>query len=227
MRKRCVLLLGQCGAGKSTVANHLVGHDPMSPDEPPFRVSDRVFARMTREIKHETVEFMWENDLCRVTVVDVDSVVYKNALNFNRIVKYIGENKLRIDRIIFVMKKGRLTEEERALFPVIMAKFRQNRSSLTVAVRCPKEVSALVVTGCEQDTTTAREELVQELKVDPTTREIASQMGMGIYPVGFPPVERMIPVLRQVYIPRMVQDRDMLRELIVRRVNIRGEQHCF
>ena len=69
-RKRCVLLLGKGGAGKSTVANHLVGHDPLSPDKPPFRVQNKVLGSMTKEIKHETVEFMWENDLYRVTVID-------------------------------------------------------------------------------------------------------------------------------------------------------------
>ena len=88
-------------------------------------------------------------------------------------------------------------------------------------------VSALLVTGCESLTTTEREELVQEFEVDPSTREIADQMGMGIYPVGFPPVKSMEPLLQQAYIPQMVKDRDMLRELIVRRVNIRGEQYCF
>ena len=102
------------------------------------------------------------------------------------------------------------------MFSLIMAKFRENHSAV---VGCPKEISsisALVVTGCENLTTTAQE-LVQKFKVDSSTREIASQMGMGIYPVGFPNVKDFtIPELQQAYLPQMVKDRDTLRGLIAR-----------
>ena len=224
MQKRCVLLLGKSGAGKSTVANHLVGYDPLSPNKPPFRVLETVLASVTLEVQHETVEFMWENDLYRVTVVDTagffDNLMYEENI-FDRFVQYIRENKLRIDLIVFIFKKNRFTREEKELFPFIRAKFREKH-----VAGCPKDISpisGLVVTGCEQDDTTTREELVQEFKVDPVTREIASQMGMGIYPVGFPPVRRMLPVFQQVYKEGMLHDRDTLRELIVR-VNAERER---
>ena len=216
VRERCVLLLGKSGAGKSTVANHLVGHDPLSPDEPPFRVSTRIMESATREVKREIVEFMWENDLYRVTVVDTpgtfDTGLEGNDIIFEKFEEYI---KLRIDLILFVFKQGRFTADEKAVFPFIMTKF---RSAPAIAG---------VFTGCESYDTTKRKEFVQEFEVNPDTREIASQMGMGIYPVGFLPVEHMTTALQNVYIPRMVQDRDMLRELIVQRVNKRGEHHCF
>ena len=84
---------------------------------------------------------------------------------------------------------------------------------------CPKEISsisAVVITGCENDDTTRREELVQKFKVDSFTGEIASQTGMGIHPVGFPNVKDFPnPILQQAYIPWMAKDRDMLRELII------------
>ena len=70
VRKRCVLLLGKTGAGKSTIANHLVGHDPMSPDDPPFKVSVNPFVSGWLKVQHQAVEFLWENNLYRVTVVD-------------------------------------------------------------------------------------------------------------------------------------------------------------
>ena len=181
MRNRCVVLLGKSGAGKSIVANHLVGHDPLSLDEPPF-------ADEAREVKHETVEFMWENDLYRVTVVDTPGLFFPRLI-YDRIVQYVREIKLRIDLILFVLKKGRFTQEEKAMFSLIMEKFRENQSAI---VGCPKEISsisAVVVTGCETLTTAAQEELVRKFKVDSVTREIASQMGMGIYPVGFPNVK--------------------------------------
>ena len=238
MRQRCVLLLGKSGAGKSTVANHLVGHDPLSPDEPPFRVRNTVLESesVTREVKHETVEFMWENDLYRVTVVDtigLFGIQFGRQDIFDKFVQYIREYILRIDLILFVFKKWRFTAEEKDVFSFITAKFRENHIA-----RCPKDISpisALVITGCECDDTTAREELVQAFKVDPSSRKVASQMGMGIYPVGFPPLRFMIPALGDYYKSGMERDRDTLRELIVRvnadreRVNAdreRGKWQC-
>ena len=224
VQKRCVLLLGKSGAGKSTVANHLVGYDPLSPNKPPFRVSEAVLARVTLEVQHETVEFMWENDLYRVTVVDTagffGNLMYEENI-FDRFVQYIRESKLRIDLILFVMKKGRFTREENDGFPFIRAKFREKHIA-----GCPKDISpisGLVVTGCENLEGTKREELVQEFKVNPYTREIASQMGMGIYTVGFPNVRNMIPLLRDYYKLTMERDRDTLRELIVQ-VNAERER---
>ena len=215
VRRRCVVLLGKGGDSKSTVANHLVGHDPLSPDEPPFYVSNKVLETLSREIQHETVEFMWENDLYRVTVVDTagffDLRIGQDRF-FDKFVQYIRENKLRIDLIIFVFKKGRYTEEEKHMFPFFIAKFRKKHIA-----GCPKDIlpiSALVVMGCECDDPTAREELVQMFKVSSSTGMVASQMGKGIYPVGFPPVRSLPPKLQQYYIPKMVQDRDTLRGLI-------------
>ena len=223
VRERCVLLVGKSGAGKSTVANHLFGPDLLSPDEP-FKAAGGLVS-VTREVEHKTVEFMRGNVLYRVTVVDTpglfstyacDDTTYGNNLICDRIVQYIRRTKLRINLILFVRVKGRFTEEDEEVFSLIRAKFRENHSTLAKA-GCPKEISsisALLVTRCEGDTTTTREEQVHRFKVDPSTKETASQMGMGIYLVGFPCVRKMIPVLQQAYIRQMEQDRDTLRELI-------------
>ena len=214
VRERCVLLLGKNGAGKSTIANLLLEHDSLSPDEPPFRVSNEVLASVTREVKRNTPEFMRGNILYKLTVLDTVGI-FEAAVESNIIVDYLNSRCIRvIDLILFVHRKGRFTAEDREVFSFIMAKFRVS------------SISALVVTGCENDDTTKREELVRELKVNPSTREIASQMGMGIYPVGFPPLRRLPPVFQQAYIPQMVKDRDMLLDLILQGRE-RGEQHCF
>ena len=219
VRERCVLLVGKSGAGKSTVANHLVGHDPLSPDEPPFGVSS-----VTTEVQHETVEFVWDSDLYRVTVVDtigLFNIIENPHLALGKSVQYINENKLRIDLILYVIQKGRFIQEEKDVFSFFMAKFREKHIP-----GCPKDISpifALVVTGCENDDTTSREQIVQAFKTHPNLREIASQMGMGIYPVGFPDLRTVHPLLQQAYKEGMMQDRDTLRELIVR-VNAERER---
>ena len=119
MRKRSVVLVGQAGVGKSIVANHLVGHDPLSPDEPPFQVSHgaEVLASVTREVQHKTGEFMWENDFYRVTVRAVDmfdiGILFGQVPLFDTLAQYFRETKQRIDLILFVVKNGRLTQEEK------------------------------------------------------------------------------------------------------------------
>ena len=227
VRERCVLLLGKSGAGKSTVANHLVGHDPLSPDKPPFKVLHRVLDSVTLEVQHKTVEFMWENDLYRVTVVDTigfyNEKIHGNNIVFDKFVQYIAENKLRIDLILFVCKKGSFTREGKRVISFIRAEF-----LVKLIPGCPKNISpisALVFTGCETDIPITREVFVQEFMTDPSTREIANQMGMGIYTVGFPPLRcpRMLPTLQQAYKEVILQDQDTLRELIVR-VNADGER---
>ena len=80
-RNRCVVLLGNSGAGKSTVANHLVGHDPLSSDKPPFRVHDEVLASVTKEVEHnKTLE---ENDLYRLTVVDTPGLYFPDGIDLS------------------------------------------------------------------------------------------------------------------------------------------------
>ena len=168
------------GAGKSTVANHLVGHDPLSPDEPPFRVSERVFESVRREVQPTK---QWSScGKTTSTVVNTagffDFRIGHDHI-FDEFVQYIRENNLRIHLILFVLKKTRFTREENDMFSFFMAKFWKKH-----VAGCPKDISpisALVVTGCECDDTTTREAVVQEYKVESLKIEIASQMGIGIY----------------------------------------------
>ena len=212
VRNRCVLLLGKSGAGKSTVANHLVGHDPLSRDKPPFKLSDLVYASVTYEVEQQEVEFLWENNLYRVTIVDTPGLLHThyttNSFVLDKIEKYIKVHIKRIDLILFVYMKGRFNSDEREVFTLL---FSLIRKTLRTEV---STVSALVVTGCDLGSGT-QEEFVRYFSHDPCTKDIASQMRMGIYPVRFPDVKNFsCPALQQAYIPQIVQDRDTLRGLI-------------
>ena len=70
VEERCVVLLGKSGAGKSTVANMLVGHNPLSSYDPPFAVSTAVLQSVTRDISHITYEFKQDGILYRLKVID-------------------------------------------------------------------------------------------------------------------------------------------------------------
>ena len=219
VRNRCVVLVGKTGTGMSTVANHLVGHDPLSPDEPPFRASGGDTS-VTLKVQHETVEFVWENNLYRVTVVDTPGTFQSHRHRsdiFNEIEKYIKQHFLRIDFILFVCKKSVFTKEEQYSFSVLFSFIRKR-----LCIQDIVPISALVITQCEHDNTHAARKQVVQLFCH-NHREIASQMGMGIYPVGFPPVQYMETCVQQIYKQQMVKDRDTLRGLIVQ-VNAERER---
>lgn len=220
VRTRCVVLMGKSGAGKSTVANMLVGHDPMSED-PPFGVSNKVLASVTREVSHEMIEFYHGNILYRVTVIDTvglfDTEAEGNDIIFKKIEEYFKQHIDGINLILFVFKKNRFTKEEREVFSFIRNKFDQEISP----------ISALAVTACEQDDADARKDFVEEFRSDPTSRDIARQMQKGIYPVGFPPLQKMKPALLPVYKESMDEDRETLMNLIIQSKDARLTRTLF
>ena len=203
----------------STVANHLVGHDPLSPDEPPFGVSLTCWDSRTTEVKHETVEFMWENNLYQVTIVDTpglfDTVPVSHHYFFNEIEKYIKQHVMRIDLILFVCRKTLFSMEALSSFHALFLFIRKK------LCRDFSPISALAVTGC--DSHDERQDFVRHFYLSQSLREIASQMGMGVYPVGFPPLQQLPPHLQLDYKQQMMKDRDTLRGLIVR-VNAERER---
>ena len=202
--------MGKSGAGKSTVANMLVGYDPLSSYEPPFGVSKQVLQSVTREVKHEVYKFTQGNILYEITVIDTvglfDTEIKGQDPIFDKIEEYFKDYIEGINIVLFVFKKGRLTAEEQEVFSFIRGRFDQEISP----------ISALAVTGCENDTPQARAAPVKEFGTNEATRRIATQMKKGIYPVGFPPVKDMIPALQHAYKEQMMEDQKTLLNLIIR-----------
>ena len=204
---RCVVLIGKSGAGKSTIANQLVKHEP--PMKLPFEDASGPVTAM-HEVKQEIVEFQWENNSYRLIVID--TVGFKEDIDyaFDKIKEYIITNIEKINLFIFVIKKGRFTAEDQEMITSIFSLIRKRLCNDF------SPISALAITGCEDDTAGTRERIIQKFKCYLNTQDIASKMGMGIYAVGFPDVKSMNPVLQQYYKKQMLQDRDTLRGLIVR-----------
>lgn len=76
-------------------------------------------------------------------------------------------------------------------------------------------ISALAVTGCENDPPEVREAFLREFCTDPKTQPIAGQMELGVHPVGFPDVKNVLPILQQTYIEGVRKDRQMLMDLVI------------
>ena len=210
VEKRCVVVLGKSGAGKSTVANMLIGYDLMSKESPKFEVSDKVLASVTRDVTKESCEFVENNTLYKLTMIDTvglfDTNADGNEIIFDKIEEYFNNHIIEgVHLILFLFRKHRFTKEEQEVFSFIGSRFRKEIIP----------ISALVVTGCEQDTPEVRQKFVEEFRSDPQTKDIADQMKLGIHPVGFPPVKRMIPALQQAYKQPIEDDRKALIDLIV------------
>lgn len=221
VRERCVVLMGKSGAGKSSVANAIVGHDMLSGKSPPFGVSTEVLQSVTREVKHEMVEFTRGGILYRVTVIDTvglfDTKLKGQDPIFKKIEEFFKKHIAAINLIIFVFKKGRFTQEEKEVFSFIRRKVHKEISP----------ISALAITGCENDNKDARQKLIREFNSDSESKEIANQMEMGIQPVGFPPLDTWDSALHRHYQSKMVADREVLRDLIVRAESMHVTKELF
>ena len=215
--EKCVLIVGKCGAGKSTIANQLAGYDPLSNENPPFEPS------VTRNVSHTESIITRGNVRYKVTVIDTvglfDTMAVGHDDVFDKIKEYF-KNHLHIkgvNVILFVFRKGRVTEEEKMVFSLI-------ESRLTKELL---PISALAITGCENLDDEAREGLVNEFEGHQDTKRIAGQMRKGIYPVGFPSVETLKPILREAYKPQMMKDRDTLLDLVFQAEEFYSTQQLF
>ena len=203
VRKRSVLLLGNLQAGKSTIGNQLLGCDPLSSNQPFYvRKSCIVTSAVTREVSCVTAKLYKDNIL-----YVIDTVGFIQEAKIDKLIQgFLADHFHQINLVLFVFRKGPMTDKEQQVISFFMSVFDQDISS----------ISALAVTHCENDTAEARTAMVKEFEVNEETKRIAAQMKMGIYPVGFPPVKSMNPILQGVYLSQMEEDRSTLLDVVIR-----------
>ena len=203
IQKRNIIVLGKTGAGKSSVANRIVGMDL-------FEVTTSSVSSVT---KHPSVkEASVIHDGIQYTFKTIDTVglfdtaektneeIFREAKTFIR--ERVPEG---ISLVLFVFKEGRFTPEERKTFESLTKNF--GKSKIT-------DISALIVTCCENMTPKARIALVEEMKSNERTNKITSFMKKGIYPVGFPNLKEVDPRIKEVHEETAKQDAETLHKLI-------------
>ena len=176
--KRNIVVLGKTGCGKSTLANKIICHDGT------FQVA-ATFDSCTNLNIHASVSVAIEGETFTINMIDTigfsnTTFTKKGTKQSMQIMKDINKHlKLTVPEglslIIFVLKLGRFTDEEYKVFKRLAGNF----SDLI------KELSMLVITGCDGKNDNAREDIIKDFKENPRTKPFADIMKKGIFVLAY------------------------------------------
>ncbi len=192
---RNILFFGKAGAGKSTVANAIIGSDVFPVERSTIRQANLLSA----------CDFP-SSDGCMYRVALVDTVGVADSHQSRSLLERTnnGITKLKsVNLILFVFKLERFTTQERDSFQEVMRILNKTRYASTV--------TALVVTCCDQKSEEAREEIKHELRKSEVN--VVQFARKGIFLVGFPALNQLPPPLRSHYEQSRKIDEVKLREL--------------
>lgn len=195
--KHNIVILGRTGAGKATVANSILGAKV-------FEVLTSLES-VTREARHT---FKRHTDTDRSINYGIKLIDTSSTFNTHDSKTLIDHCRLEmsegINLIIFVFKQGRFTNEESKAFNAFVNLGTEEHS----------KISVLVVTGCENQNDAARKSMVDDIKSDPGTSDIAAFMKKGILPVGFPNLSEIDDDFKPVIQRKIEKDTANLRQLV-------------
>ncbi|XP_067035473.1 GTPase IMAP family member 4-like [Acropora muricata] len=202
VENRNVVVVGKTGAGKSTVANKVLGLEKF----PVKNVANSV----TSEVEARCSTFYDESSRTRYNFKIIDTLgvfdtKHKNDYVMTKIKTFFQKDSPEgINLVLFVFRKGRFTAEERRTFDYIIGNFSDQIS----------DFSALVLTCCEGQTDAANQEFHASFQRE--ARRIVSFMKKGIYMVGFPDVSKMKPRMKQVIEEEIKEQAEMLRKVVMK-----------
>ena len=169
--KRNVLIVGLDETGKSTIASKIRDHSACV------------------DLNHQPTqtiaqEFEFAKEICGknylITVIDAMGFGTSTAMSKERVTELItylrGREIYAINLIFFVIKSGRLQGDEKSILESAIQKF--NRSHLS-------NISALLITHCEQYNEALQERIIALFKDGDHTRPISNLMSKGILTTGF------------------------------------------
>lgn len=190
MAERNVVILGQVGAGKRTLGNHIVGENI-------FQNESAISSGKANSHYRE----LWTGDtLYRILTVDTGGMQtgYCNPL------PYIRDRFQKIHLILLVVANGRYTDEShRSLMRVVQSLQEQ-----------AKLFTALVITHCEGITDEQRRSIVAEFQNDHQSSQVAAFIGKEICTIGLPNLSKVSPTLKPIYENGIAEDEKAIRRLV-------------
>lgn len=208
--KRNIVVLGKTGAGKSSVANNILC-------DTTFDVADTTKS-VTRNAAMSQAVLKRPDMGTEYNLKVIDTIgLFDSELTNEEVMKDIKtffKTKVPegVNLILFVFQVGRLTPEERKTFKYIMDNFKGRDIS---------DISALVITHCEDKNPTARERIVTEFNTHEHTKDIAEFMKKGMICVGFPKLQDVDEDFQEIYKRKAKKDTDQLHQLVVKSSDIR------
>ena len=202
-QRRNIVVLGKTGAGKSTVANQILGSDQ-------FKVSTSTQSVTRRVTDGEAKVNVGDIDY-NIKIIDTIGLFDSGPVTNKQVIQSIKSHFQKkvpesVNLVMFVFREGRFTVEEKNAFEYIITKFSKEIS----------DISALIITNCELKSAKTREKIVAEFRGNPTTKPFADFVKKGIFAVGFPNIEEIDDEeLRPIIQERIKKDKEEL-QLFVR-----------
>ncbi|KAK3726747.1 hypothetical protein QZH41_001543 [Actinostola sp. cb2023] len=203
LQKRNVVILGRTGTGKKTIANQILAKDVFHVQSSMESVT-RQATTMDAEEK-DPIRKVHYNIKIIDTVGPYSAPIEKQTI-FRHIIDYsttkVPEG---INLILFTFRNGVYEKGEIEAFKAIIKSFKDEI----------REMSALVITGCESFDEIGRKNIIQEINTEEGTSGIARFMGKGVHLVGFPSLTNVNIALKEEYKRGIASDAKELRKLIM------------
>ena len=192
---RNIVILGNIGSGKSTLVNRIVGENICQ-----VRGSIESVTRSTTYDK--SIPATARGCCYTFRLIDTAGVYDRNNHEIvSEIRRTFQEEIHNVNLVLFVYKDGRFTPENRQTLEVIMRHFTQI-----------SEISALIVTNCDQKGKAARSRIKEDIET--SAKFITNFVKKGIFTVGFPNLSEIDEDMRPLYEESIKKDETMLRDLV-------------
>lgn len=203
IQKRNIVVLGKSGSGKSTIANRIVGDEV-------FRVARSVNG-VTKRPQYEETEYCKDDILYKIKMMDTVGLFDPSRDKDNKSIVREAKHFFRknapegISLVLFVLREGRFTPEEKDTFSILAKNFHREKVN---------EISALIVTNCENYDQEERETLKRDLRESALTKSMCEFMHKGIFTVGFPALKTAKVAAKPVFAESALEDAETLRDLV-------------
>ena len=192
---RRIILLGKIGSGKSTLVNHIVG-DKTCEVRGSVESVTRSTSLLTAPIQATARGYHYTFKL-----IDTVGIYDRSNHEILKDIRRTFEEEVQsINLVLFVYKDGRLTPEDKTTFEIIMKNFSQL-----------SQISALIVTNCDQKGKSARVKIEQDLQRN--AKFISNFVKKGVYTVGFPNLSEIDEDMRRLYEESIEKDEKILQQL--------------